>query len=89
MENRIESFAELENALTNLTVLSDEIAEIFQESQRIYEEQKDGWYSANSMREAEKMVDYATEADKIAKNIRIVSDAIQMFKTKTKETDEQ
>jgi len=88
IENRIESFAELESALSNLTNLSEEITSTLNESQAIYEDQGQAWYSANSTTQSEKMMDYAEEAEKIAKNVRLVSEAIQKFKTTTKNIDE-
>lgn len=87
-ENRIESFAELESALSNLENLSSEITNTLKETQSIYEEQGEAWHSANSTRESEKMINYAEEAEKIAKNVHTVSDAIQSFKTRTRNIDE-
>ena len=89
MENRIESFAELEGALNNLMSLSQEITSTLNETNAIYDEQKDGWYSVTSRNEAEKMMNYSEEAKKIAKNISEVSEAIQRFKTSTRTEDER
>ena len=68
MENRIESFSELENALSNLAMLSQDITATLNETNNVYNDQKEGWYSATSRKETEKMMDYAEEAKKIAKN---------------------
>ena len=89
MENRIENFAELEGALNNLKMLSQEVTSTFSESSRVYDEQKEGWYSQTSRSESEKMMDYAEEAKKIAKNVNEVSEAIEKFKTATRTADEQ
>ncbi len=88
IENRIESFSELENALSNLSNLSEEVASTLRESQSIYEDQGQAWYSANSTSESEKMMNYAEESEKIAKNVQEVSGAIQRFKTATQNIDE-
>ncbi len=88
-ENRIESFSELEGALSNLQVLSDEITKTFNELNAIYESQGSAWHSANSTKESTKMVNYAEEATKIANNVRVVSDAITKFKTATHNIDVQ
>lgn len=48
-----------------------------------------GWASANSKIQLDKMVDYQTEALKIAQNVAVVSNAIQQFKTKTQQVDAQ
>lgn len=88
-ENRIESFSELETALNNLTSLSQELKVTFGETQSIYEDQDAAWHSQNSMRQTEKMMNYSEEAEKIAKNINEVSEAIQRFKTQTHNIDEQ
>ena len=89
MENRIESLAKLEGALNNLMSLSQEITSTLNETNAIYDEQKDGWYSVTSRNEAEKMMNYSEEAKKIAKNISEVSEAIQRFKTSTRNEDER
>ncbi len=89
IDNRIESFDELEGALNNLKTLSEEISKTFAESQIIYEEQDAAWHSANSTRQSEKMMDYAGEAEKIAKNVNVISDTIQKFKTTTRNIDEE
>ena len=89
MENRIENFAELESALQNLQTLSQDITTTFNETNSIYEEQKEGWYSATSRSESEKMMNYSEEAKKIAKNISEVSEAIQKFKVNTQTEDER
>ena len=88
VENKIESFAELESALSNLTSLSDEIKTTLNETQGIYEEQGQAWHSRNSTKESEKMMNYAEESEKIAKNVAEVSNAIQKFKTATHNIDE-
>ena len=89
VENKIESFSELETALTNLTNLSGEIKTTLEETQSIYEDQDMAWHSANSAKQSEKMMDYAGEAEKIAKNIHEVSETIQKFKTSTRNIDEE
>lgn len=89
MENRIESFAELESAINNLKSLSQEITSTLNESSNVYSEQKEGWYSMTSRSESEKMMNYAEEAKKIAKNVNEVSEAIEKFKTSTIIVDEQ
>lgn len=89
MENRIENFAELEGALSSLRTLSDDINKTFGEANHVYDEQKEGWYSVTSRQESEKMMDYAEEAKKIAKNVAEVSEAIERFKTATRTVDEQ
>ena len=89
MENRIENFAELESALQNLQTLSQDITATLNETNSIYEEQKEGWYSATSRSESEKMMNYSEEAKKIAKNISEVSEAIQKFKINTQTEDER
>ena len=89
IENRIESFSELENALNNLSKLSEEINKTLKDTDQIYESQKEGWYSAKSTSEINKMTNYADEALKIAKNVSEVSDTIQKFKTATHNIDEQ
>ena len=88
-ENRIESFSELESALTNLTSLAEEIKTTFAESQSIYEAQDEAWHSQNSSKQSEKMMNYAEESEKISKNVNSVSEAIQKFKTTTRNIDEQ
>ena len=70
-ENRIESFNELETALNNLMQLSNEISSTFSETSAIYDSQNEGWASANSTSQSNKMMDYAEEAQKISKNIDI------------------
>ena len=87
-ENRIESFNELETALANLQSLAEEVNTTFNESASIYETQGEAWYSANSAREANKMVNYADEATKIGKNVSEVSDTINKFKTTSRNIDE-
>ena len=89
MENRIENFAELEGAINNLKILSQEITSTFNEANRVYDEQKDGWYSMTSRQESQKMMDYTEESKKIAKNVNEVSEAIERFKTATRTVDEQ
>ena len=54
----------------------------------IYEDQKSAWYSASSTRQSEKMMNYSEEAKKIAQNVKEVSEAIQKFKTATRNIDE-
>ncbi len=88
-ENRIESFAALESALSNLTQLSDEISTTFNQLQQTYENQDQGWASANSTNQLNKMTDYATESQKISRNIAEVSSAVEKFKTTTQSIDEQ
>ena len=88
MEDKIENFEELETALANLQNLSQEINTTFNESASIYETQGEAWYSANSTKESTKMVNYADEALKIAKNVREVSDTINKFKTTSRNIDE-
>lgn len=88
-ENRIESFAALEGALNNLTQLSSEISQTFNQLQQAYESQDQGWASANSTTQLNKMMDYATESQKISKNISEVSEAVGKFKTATQSIDEQ
>ena len=87
-EDKIETFAALETALTNLQNLSQEINTTFNESAAIYEGQGEAWYSANSTTESNKMVNYADEAIKIAKNVSEVSAAINKFKTTSRNIDE-
>ena len=89
IENRIENFAELESALNEMKLLSEEITGTFGEANQIYDEQKEGWYSITSKQESQKMMDYAEEAKKIAKNIAEVSEAVERFKTATRAADEQ
>ena len=89
VKNRIESFSELEGALANLTNLSGELKASLEETQSIYEDQDAAWHSANSSRQSEKMMDYAGESEKIAKNIHEVSETIQRFKTSTRNIDEE
>ena len=88
-ENRIESFAALESALSNLTQLTDEISTTFNQLQQTYENQDQGWASANSTNQLNKMTDYATESQKISRNIAEVSSAVEKFKTTTQSIDEQ
>lgn len=88
-ENRIESFAALESALSNLTQLSDEISTTLNQVQQTYETQDQGWASANSTTQLNKMTDYATESQKISRNIAEVSSAVEKFKTTTQSIDEQ
>lgn len=88
-ENKIESFAELESALSNLNTLADEMKSTLSETQSIYESQQEAWHSANSQREAAKMENYAEEAVTIARNINEVSDTITQFKAATQAIDEQ
>ena len=88
MENRIVSYAELEMALNNLTELSEKITKTLEKSQSIYEMQDKAWHSANSSSEANKMMDYAAEADKIAKNIQTVSETVRRFKNVNRNIDE-
>lgn len=88
-ENRIESFAALESALSNLTQLSDEISTTFNQLQQTYETQDQGWASANSTNQLNKMTDFATESQKISRNIAEVSSAVEKFKTTTQSIDEQ
>ncbi len=88
-ENRIESFAALESALSNLTQLSDEISTTFNQLQQTYENQDQGWASANSTNQLNKMTDFATESQKISRNIAEVSSAVEKFKTTTQSIDEQ
>lgn len=88
-ENKIESFSALETALSNLQTLSEDITKTFQESNSIYESQGSAWASANSSKESNKMTDYAGEAAKIATNVSTVSEAINKFKTATRNVDEQ
>jgi len=88
-ENRIVSFTELETALNDLTSLAEEIKQNFNNLSRIHGELSQGWASANSKIQLDKMVDYQTEALKIAQNVAVVSNAIQQFKTKTREVDAQ
>ena len=88
-EKRIESFAALESALSNLTQLSDEISTTFNQLQQTYENQDQGWASANSTNQLNKMTDYATESQKISRNIAEVSSAVEKFKTTTQSIDEQ
>lgn len=87
-ENKIESFQELEGALSNLSSLAEEITSTLNVTNTIFEEQKQGWYSANSNLQSQKMMNYADEATKIAKNVREVSGAIDKFKTATHNIDE-
>lgn len=88
-ENRIESFAALESALSNLTQLSDEISTTFNQLQQTYENQDQGWASSNSTNQLNKMTDFATESQKISRNIAEVSSAVEKFKTTTQSIDEQ
>ena len=88
-ENKIESFSELESALSNLQALSEEITGTFNEYLAIYESQQEAWRSVNSANESNKMVNYAEDAIKIAKNVREVSDAITKFKTTSHNIDQQ
>ena len=88
-ENRIESFAALESALSNLTQLSDEISTTFNQLQQTYENQDQGWASSNSTSQSNKMTDYVTESQKISRNIAEVSSAVEKFKTTTQSIDEQ
>ena len=89
VENRIESFAELETAISNLSQLSDKITATLNETNAIYESQDEAWYSANSRKESSKMMNYSEEAQKIAKNVGEVSETVEKFKTKTRNIDEQ
>ena len=89
MENKIENFAELETALANLKTLSDDVNQTFSEIGQAYDTQKEGWASATSRNQTEKMMDYSEESKKIAKNINEVSEAIQRFKTATRTEDER
>lgn len=88
-DNRIESFSALEGALNNLQQLSNEVSNTFNQISSTYDTQQEGWASANSTSQQNKMMDYAGEAQKIAKNINEVSEAVQKFKTTTQSIDEQ
>ena len=88
-ENKIESFSALESALNNLTQLSDEVSTTFNQLQQVYETQNQGWASSNSTSQTNKMTDYATESQKISRNIAEVSGAVAKFKTTTQSIDEQ
>ena len=88
-ENKIESFVELEKALAIMSnEVSPRIQKTFEETQSIYDELHTGWSSANARSQSEKMMNYAEEAEKIAKNIREVSDTIQSFKRTAHSIDE-
>ncbi len=89
IENKIESFDELETALSNLRNLSEEVKGTLAETQRIYEEQDTAWHSVNSTKQSEKMMDYASESEKIAKNVNTVSEAIEKFRKATQNIDKQ
>ena len=88
MENKIENFAELEASLNKMAAVSEEMAANLKETATLYEEQKNGWYSATSMGQSEKMVETAENATTIPKNINTISEAVQKFKTKVKTADE-
>ena len=88
-ENRIESFSALESALNNLQQLSNEVSNTLNQVSSTYDTQQEGWASAKSTSQQNKMMDYASEAQKIAKNINEVSEAVQKFKTTTQNIDEQ
>lgn len=88
IENRIENFAELTNALDNLNNLSEEITKTLSKTQEIYENQSAGWYSHNSTRESETMINYAEESKIVAKNIREVSEKVKNFKNNSRSIDE-
>ena len=88
-DNRIESFSALESALNNLQQLSNEVSNTLNKTSSTYDTQQEGWSSAHSASQQNKMMDYAGEAQKIAKNINEVSEAVQKFKTTTKSIDEQ
>ena len=88
MENRIESFTELEKALSIMSnEVSPRIKKTFENTQSIYDDLHTGWSSANARSQSEKMIDYASESEKIAKNIGEISETIQRFKTTTHNID--
>lgn len=84
IENKFKSFAQVEKAIS---IMKDEVApritKTFEETRGIYDELHTGWSSANARSQSEKMINYAEEAEKIAKNISEVSNAIERFKTTT------
>ena len=69
--------------------LSNEVSNTFNQVSSTYDTQQEGWASANSASQQNKMMDYAGEAQKIAKNINEVSEAVKKFKTTTQNIDEQ
>ena len=88
MENLIISYDALKSATEDLQRLSTEITNTLQKIQNAYENQGKGWSSASSNQQSQKMVNYTDEANKIAKNIREVSEAIEKFKTMNQNIDE-
>lgn len=88
-ENRIESFEKLEGALKNLSDLSNTIQKTLTSLNGTYEEQGRGWSSSASSMQENKMVDYATESEKIAKNVNDVSEVVQKFKAQVEAINEE
>lgn len=87
MENQITSFSELEGYLNELETLSGEIESELSNLQSVFERQTEGWASANSNREIEKMDNYVEKGKTISRNIQTIKTAVAEFKNATQEDD--
>lgn len=87
MKNQITSFSELEGYLSELESLSSEIQSELSSLQSVFETQSEGWASANSSREIEKMDNFVEKGKIISNNIQTIKAAVAEFKTATQEAD--
>ncbi len=84
----INSMSELENELSSLRSLSNDINELLTKINATYANQSEGYASANSTRLAESMQECSNKARKITENVDTIERAIQGYRQQVKETDE-
>ncbi len=84
----INSMSELENELSSLRTLSNDINDLLTKINATYANQSEGYASANSTRLAEAMQECSNKARKISDNVDTIERSVDKYRQHVKETDE-